>query len=91
MSGTIKGSAYQRRRKQMLANTSICGICGEVTCPHCHGTRCPGNVHHIDHDTPRSKGGAVSGANERAAHQCCNLKRGNRTEPPEILRTSRNW
>lgn len=84
--------AYRERRALILATATVCGICGGVDCPHCHGKakHCRGRLNHLDHDTPRSKGGRMVATNEQAAHPCCNLKKGNRTGP-DILHTSREW
>lgn len=91
VNGGINGSAYQRRRRDILATALVCGICGETECPHCHGSRCPGGLTHIDHKIPRSQGGTVTAGNEQASHQCCNLRKGASGKAPEILRTSRQW
>lgn len=90
MTNPLKGRPYRRRRAAILAAATVCGICSQAQCPHCAGDVCGNRFGHLDHDTPRSKGGAVAAANEQAAHKCCNLKKGNR-EPSEILQTSRPW
>jgi hypothetical protein len=86
----LTGGAYRRRRAAILASASVCGICSQRRCPHCDGDVCGNRFTHLDHDTPRSKGGAADASNEQAAHRCCNLKKGNR-ESTEILRTSKEW
>lgn len=93
MSGVLGNRRYRNRRAALLATATVCGICLQARCPHCKGEarHCRGILGHVDHDKARARGGAVNAANEQAAHACCNLKKGDRDAPPEILRTSRDW
>ncbi len=86
----LTGGAYRKRRAAILAASAVCGICAQQNCPHCGGDKCGNRINHLDHDTARSRGGALDASNEQGAHQCCNLKKGNR-DATEVLRTSQPW
>jgi hypothetical protein len=68
--------AYQRLRKVVLAEETLCGFCGEVvdkTLPHTDRMSAT-----IDHVVPLSAGGAVADRdNVRLAHRTCNVKAAN--------------
>lgn len=76
---------WQRVRKQILADSDICWICGH-----------PG-ADTIDHIVPVSQGGAYfDRANLRPACSSCNKRKGNGTRrrrrpPPSLMRNSRQW
>lgn len=80
------GWAHQQLRRRVLARRPICEI---------NGPGCTRIATHLDHIIPVSKGGAWHDPdNVRPACATCNLRRGNRTDPPrrpEPLTTSRTW
>ena len=63
-----RGRPHRRVRAQVLAEESICWLCGK-----------PGTVDDpltLDHVVPRAHGGPTARANCRAAHSSCNKRRG---------------
>jgi 5-methylcytosine-specific restriction enzyme A len=73
------GSDHQRIRLQVLAEETVCWICGK-----------PGTANDpltADHVVPRIAGGRNTRSNYRAAHSSCNSRRGN-TGPPFFKRRS---
>jgi 5-methylcytosine-specific restriction endonuclease McrA len=84
-----KGRPWRRVREQLRAMGMPCWLCGH---PIHYG------AHHLhplsftaDHVVPRSKGGAPTLDNVRAAHRKCNLQRGARTDWSPSVITSRTW
>jgi 5-methylcytosine-specific restriction protein A len=62
------GHAHQHLRKQVLAEEKLCWLCG--------GPATGDDPLVADHVIPRSRGGATTRSNLRAAHASCNARRG---------------
>jgi 5-methylcytosine-specific restriction endonuclease McrA len=75
------GIEHQRRRAELLpkAYGTSCPLCGRVMLR--------GQVLHLDHTVPRSKGGTVG---DRIVHGPCNVSRGNGTTTSPLLQRMRN-
>ena len=69
-----------------------CQHCGQHVHPRCLVNGCP-NCAHVDHLTPKAKGGDDHPANLVASCQRCNLSRGDRMRhvPVLVSATSRQW
>jgi 5-methylcytosine-specific restriction endonuclease McrA len=90
-------SAWRRTRAAVLARDGwTCQHCGRHIHPRCLVTGCP-TCAHVDHVTPRSRGGSDDPSNLVASCARCNLGRGDRQRHPAnalaaaTLRTSRAW
>jgi 5-methylcytosine-specific restriction endonuclease McrA len=67
------GTQHKRIRKQVLAEESVCWMCGLPALP--------GDPLTADHIIPRAAGGRTVRENYRAAHRSCNSRRGATQSP----------
>jgi 5-methylcytosine-specific restriction endonuclease McrA len=68
------GHTHQQLREQVLAEEKLCWLCGKPATA--------GDPLVADHVIPRSRGGATTRANLRAAHASCNARRGQAVARP---------
>lgn len=64
---------YDRNRLLVLAEETVCGLCGKPVDTSLPGTDPLGPC--VDHITPRSRGGTNDRSNLRLAHTGCNASR----------------
>jgi 5-methylcytosine-specific restriction endonuclease McrA len=93
------GAAWNRARKQVLANATVCWLCGgalDFNAPP--RSRWSPSVDHViplslmrHWDPEEQKRAALDPANLRAAHFGHNSARGNRKPSQPRRRTSREW
>jgi 5-methylcytosine-specific restriction endonuclease McrA len=93
------GAAWNRVRKQVLANSSVCWLCGKQIDPDAPPrSRLSASVDHViplslmrNWDPEEQKRAALDPSNLRAAHFGCNSARRDRRPSHLRRRTSREW